>query len=147
MNFLKILVLTLNPSRYLRYDRLKPSFFFVFFFNGSNTKHSRVEWVNPFKNNVGSAQKPVNHFTNHRSSHRRCPVKKGVLKNFAIFTGKHLCWSLLLIKSQAFSLATFIRRDSNKVFSCKYYEILRSTLLEEHMRTAASEANILVCIC
>ena len=25
-----------------------------------------------------------------RSSHRRCSVKKGVLKNFEIFTGKHL---------------------------------------------------------
>ena len=29
----------------------------------------------------------------YRSSHRRCSVKKGVLKNFANFTGKHLCWS------------------------------------------------------
>ena len=29
-----------------------------------------------------------------RSSHRRCSVRKGVLKSFAIFTGKHLCWSL-----------------------------------------------------
>ena len=28
------------------------------------------------------------------SSHRRCSVKKGVLKNFAKFTGKHLCPSL-----------------------------------------------------
>ena len=28
-----------------------------------------------------------------RSSHRRCPVKKGVLKNLANLTGKHLCWS------------------------------------------------------
>ena len=27
--------------------------------------------------------------------------KKGVLKNFANFTGKHLCWSLFLIKLQA----------------------------------------------
>ena len=27
--------------------------------------------------------------------------KKAVLKNFAIFTGKHLCWSLFLIKLQA----------------------------------------------
>ena len=26
-----------------------------------------------------------------RSSHRRCSVKKGVLRNFAKFTGKHLC--------------------------------------------------------
>ena len=33
-----------------------------------------------------------------RSSHRRCSVKKGVLKNFAKVTEKHLCWSLFLIK-------------------------------------------------
>ena len=26
-----------------------------------------------------------------RSSHRRCSVKKGVLRNFAKFIGKHLC--------------------------------------------------------
>ena len=26
-----------------------------------------------------------------RSSHSRCSIKKAVLKNFAIFTGKHLC--------------------------------------------------------
>ena len=28
-------------------------------------------------------------------------LKKGVLKNFANFIGKHLRWSLFLIKSQA----------------------------------------------
>ena len=28
-------------------------------------------------------------------SHQRCPVKKAVLKRFAILTVKHLCWSLL----------------------------------------------------
>ena len=28
-------------------------------------------------------------------------MKKAVLKNFAIFTGKQLCWSLFLIKLQA----------------------------------------------
>ena len=33
-----------------------------------------------------------------RSSHRSCSVKKGVLRNFAKFTGKHLCQSLFLIK-------------------------------------------------
>ena len=32
-----------------------------------------------------------------RCSHRRCSVEKGVLKNFAVFTGKHLCWSVFLI--------------------------------------------------
>ena len=29
-----------------------------------------------------------------RSSHRRCSVRKTVLRNFAKFTGKHLCQSL-----------------------------------------------------
>ena len=33
-------------------------------------------------------------------------MKKGVLKNFTIFTGKHLCWSLFLIKLQALRAAT-----------------------------------------
>ena len=28
--------------------------------------------------------------------------QKGVLKNFVIFTGKHMCWSLFIIKLQAF---------------------------------------------
>ena len=32
-----------------------------------------------------------------RCSHRRCSVEKDVLKNFAVFTGKHLCWSVFLI--------------------------------------------------
>ena len=27
--------------------------------------------------------------------------KKAILKNFAILTGKHLCWSLFLIKLRA----------------------------------------------
>ena len=35
-----------------------------------------------------------------------------VLKNFAIFTGKHLCWSLFLTKLQAFRLATLLKRES-----------------------------------
>ena len=30
-----------------------------------------------------------------RSSHQRCTMKKGVLKNFTKFTGQHLCQSLL----------------------------------------------------
>ena len=31
----------------------------------------------------------------YRSSYRRCSTKKGVLKNFAKFIGKHLCQSLI----------------------------------------------------
>ena len=63
--------------------------------------------------------------------------KKAVLKNFAIFTGKQLCWSLFLIKLQAFRLATLLKRDSNTgVFLC----ILRSFIyVEKYLRTAAPD--------
>ena len=33
-----------------------------------------------------------------RSSHQRCSMKNAVLKNFAILTGKHLCWSFFITK-------------------------------------------------
>ena len=39
--------------------------------------------------------------------------KKAVLKNFAIFLGKHLCWSLFLTNLQSFRTATLLKRDSN----------------------------------
>ena len=47
-----------------------------------------------------------------RRSHVRCSIKKAVLKNFAIFTGKQLCWSLFFIKLQGFQACNFIGRDS-----------------------------------
>ena len=48
-----------------------------------------------------------------RNSHQRCSLKKGVLKNLANFTEKHLCWSLFLIKLQAFRPVTLFKKDSN----------------------------------
>ena len=36
-----------------------------------------------------------------RSSRSQMFFKIGALKNFAMFTGKHLCWSLFVIKLQA----------------------------------------------
>ena len=34
-------------------------------------------------------------------------------KNFANFKGKHLCWSLFLIKLQAWTPAALLKRDPN----------------------------------
>ena len=53
-------------------------------------------------------------------------MKKAVLKNFALFTGKHLCWSLLL------RFATLLKR------ACEYCEIFKNIYFEEHLRMAAS---------
>ena len=36
--------------------------------------------------------------------------KKAILKNFSIFTRKHLCCSLFLIKLQAFRAATLLKK-------------------------------------
>ena len=46
-----------------------------------------------------------------KSSHRSCSMKKGVPKNFAKFTGKHLCQSLYFNKVAGLSLnfAKFLR--------------------------------------
>ena len=42
---------------------------------------------------------------------------------FKIYTGKYLCWSLLLIKFQVFSLQLYQKRDSDTgVFLLNYYE-------------------------
>ena len=44
-----------------------------------------------------------------KNSHRRCSIKKAVLKNLSIFIGKQLCWSLFLIKL-SFQTCNFIRK-------------------------------------
>ena len=58
--------------------------------------------------------------TKTKSSQQRCSMKKAVLKNFAIFTGKHLCWSLFLIKLLAF-----------RVFSNDVAKILKTPFLNK----------------
>ena len=45
-------------------------------------------------------QNPEALFSNVRSSRLEMLFEIDVLKNFAIFTEKHLCWSLFLIKLQ-----------------------------------------------
>ena len=47
-----------------------------------------------------------------RSSRLQMIFKIDVLKDFAIFTGKHLCWSLFLIMLQALISASLSERDS-----------------------------------
>ena len=48
-----------------------------------------------------------------RSSHQRGSIKRDVLKKYVIFTGKHPCWSLFLIKLQDWRPQTLLKRDSN----------------------------------
>ena len=50
---------------------------------------------------------------NFKGSPSQMFFKIDVLKNFVIFTGKHLCWSYFLIKLQASRPATLFKRDCN----------------------------------
>ena len=67
-----------------------------------------------------------------RSSHRRCSVKKGVLRNFAKFTGKHLCQRLFFDKVAGL-------RPLAQVFSYEFCEISKNNFFTEHLQTTASE--------
>ena len=60
--------------------------------------------------------------------------KKGVIRNFAEFTRKHLCLNLFLNKVK------LIKNDYlAQVFSCEIYEICRNTFSAEHHWTTASD--------
>ena len=54
-----------------------------------------------------------------RSSHQRCPAIKGVLRNFAKLTGKHLCQSFFSNKVASLSSA--------QVLSCEFRDMSKST--------------------
>ena len=63
-----------------------------------------------------------------RSSHKRCSVKKGVLKKFTNFMEKHLCWSLFLLKLQA---TTLLERNCNTcVFLWNLRNFLKTPILK-----------------
>ena len=62
-----------------------------------------------------------------RSSHLRCSVRIGVLRNFAKFTGKHLSQSLF-----------FKKETLAQVFSCEFCETSKNTFFTEHFLATAS---------
>ena len=78
------------------------------------------------------------HLMENRSSHQRCSVKKGVLRNFAKFTGKHLCQSLFFNEVPG-GACNFIKKEAlAQVFSCEFCEISKNAFLTEHVWATAS---------
>ena len=63
--------------------------------------------------------------------------KKGVLRNFSKFTGKHLCQSLFLIKLP--KACIFIKKETlAQVFSCEFCEISKNIFYYRTPLVAAS---------
>ena len=76
-----------------------------------------------------------------RSSHWRCSVRKGVLRDFAKFTGKHPCQSLFFNKVAGLSpqACNFIKKETlAHVLSCEFCEISRNTFFTEHLWATAA---------
>ena len=68
---------------------------------------------------------------NHKQS-PRVLCKKGVLRNFAKFTGKNLSQSLFFNKVAGVA-CNFIKKETLAlVFSCEFCEISKTPLLTEH---------------
>ena len=70
-----------------------------------------------------------------KSSQQRCSVKRAILGNFAVFTGKHLCWSLFFIKLQTFNPWTLLKKELTQVFSfscsCSETSILKNICVRQ----------------
>ena len=73
-----------------------------------------------------------------RNSHPQMFFKTLVLKIFAVFTGKHLCWSLFLIKLQAFK---------HRCFPVNISKCLRTALFIGHLWRLLLNFYLLNCIC
>ena len=63
--------------------------------------------------------------------------KMGILKNLVNFAGKHICWSLVLIKLQFWGPTTLLKKIPTQVFSCEIYKIQKKNCFEEHLWTSA----------
>ena len=55
---------------------------------------------------------------NSRSNRQTCSIEKPLLKNFAIFTGKHLYWGLLLIDLRASTIFINFKVMYQKLKKC-----------------------------
>ena len=60
--------------------------------------------------------------------------KNGVLKNFAKFTGKHLCRNLFFNKVADLRPAILLKQDAGAGVSCDFCEIFKNTFFVEHLR-------------
>ena len=74
-----------------------------------------------------------------------CSIKKGALKNFAIFTRKHLCQSPFFNKVED-AACNFIKKETlAQVFSCAFCEILKNIFFTEHLWKTVSTWNKIKC--
>ena len=79
--------------------------------------------------------KQTNRSLLHRSSRPEVFCKKGVLRNFAKFAGKHLCQSLFFNKVAGLKPATLLKkRFWRRCFPVNFAKFLRTPFFTEQLR-------------
>ena len=72
-----------------------------------------------------------------RSSRPEVFCKKGVLRNFTKFSGKHLCQNLFFNKVAGLRPATLLKKNLwHSCFPVNFAKFLRTAFLTEHLRVA-----------
>ena len=87
---------------------------------------------------VSQKMQPLGNKSMEGSSRSHVFFKIGVLKNFANFTGEHLCWGLFLTKF----FTDFIKNTPTQVFSCEICKIYKNTIYYRTPPVAASFATL-----
>ena len=64
-----------------------------------------------------------------RNSQRSSSIKKVVLKNFIIYTKKHICWCRFLIK-----ISILLKKLQHRCFPGSICEIIKNACFDEHLQ-------------
>ena len=152
---LGLYVLIMSSTRF----RVNPHFIVAWIFLLESTKENKCQGSQGIRviqnKRAYYLVKHFLHYTNHlsgftlitiiRSSRLERFFKIGFLKNFAILTGKHLCWSLFLIKLQAFrpsGLQLYWKNTSTQIFSCENCETFKNSFFYRTPHVADPWFNI-----
>ena len=65
-------------------------------------------------------------------------IWKGVLRNFAKYTGKQLCRSLVFNRVAGLRFVTLLQKDNNTGIFFEFCKVFKSTFFTEQLRTTAS---------
>ena len=102
----------------------------MFPFDSLENRKPLVFWCFQGEKKEILGRKEIN-LVNSRISHQRCSLRKGVLRNFAKFTGKHLCQSLFFKKVADRSPAVLFKKGLwHRCFLVNFAKILRTPLIQ-----------------
>ena len=82
----------------------------------------------------------------YRSSHRGCSVTKGIIRNFAKFTGKHLSQSLFFYNAAGLETCNFIKkRLRHRCFPVNFAKFLRTPFTKHLWITSSNSMKDSLC--